>query len=258
MFRKELFFMNKYFALLATAFMTSSFGNTTIPAGNYDFDNKNIAISTPSTDSTFLSLSGTAILYEPILTTSDIITTGNPVFTASGTTITGDSVLTTSGTSIKRKAKSKSGILKAKKSKKPKYTKMEVPKHNNFKSYMGYRSITCKASKQYKLQQRAKTGKYGIRTIKGRYLIALGTYYTKNVGDKFDIKLSDGTILKCMIGDIKSDRHTDSKRQKQKYDGSIMEFITDPSKMPSYVKRAGSYTACEKFSGSIKEIRKLK
>lgn len=245
MFRKELFFMNKYFALLATAIMTSSLGNTTILAKNYDFDNKRIAVSTPSTDSTFLSLSGTSIIYEPILTTS-------------GTTITGEPLLTTSGTSMKLKSKSKIGILKAKKTKKPKYTKMEVPKHNNFKSYMGYRSITCKASKQYKLQQKAKTGKYGIRTIKGRYLIALGTYYTKNVGDKFDIKLSDGTILKCMIGDIKSDRHTDSKRQKQKYDGSIIEFITDPSKMPSYVKRAGSYTACEKFSGSIKEIRKLK
>jgi len=123
---------------------------------------------------------------------------------------------------------------------------------------MGYQSITCKASKQYKLQQKAKTGKYGIRTVKGRYLIAMGTYYTKNVGDKFDIKLSDGTILKCMIGDIKSDRHTDTKRQKQKYDGSIIEFISDPAKMPANVKRAGSYTACKKFSGSIKEIRKLK
>lgn len=224
--------MNKYFALLATAVVTSSLGNATIPTENCNFNNnKSIAVSTPS-NSTFLSLSGTAVICEPALTTS--------------------------GAAISLKSKSKTGVLKAKKPKKQKYVKMEVPKHNNFKSYMGYRSITCKASKQYKLQQKAKTGKHGIRMVKGRYLIAMGTYYTKNVGDKFDIKLSDGTMLKCMIGDIKSDRHTDTKCQKQKYDGSIIEFITDPAKMPSNVKRAGSYTACKKFSGSIKEIRKLK
>lgn len=156
------------------------------------------------------------------------------------------------------KKSKKKALPKKIKKKKIKYKKMEVPKHNNFKSYMGYQSITCKASKQYKLQQKAKTGKFGIRMVNDRYLIALGTYYTKNVGDKFDIKLSDGTIIKCMIGDIKSDMHTDAKRQKQRYDGSILEFITDPDKMPHDVKRAGSYTACKKFSGSIKEIRKLK
>lgn len=226
--------MNKYLAILATVIVTSSLGNTTIHAENYDyeFSNSSIAVSTTIKNSTFHLLSGPAIKCEQTISTS--------------------------GTAILSKQPASTGKLKKLKTKKQKFKKMEVPKHNNFKSYMGYQSITCKASKQYKLQQKAKTGKYGIRTVKGRYLIAMGTYYTKNVGDKFDIKLSDGTIIKCMIGDIKSDRHTDAKRQKQKYDGSIIEFITDPAKMPSNVKRAGSYTVCKKFSGSIKEIRKLK
>lgn len=226
--------MNKYLAMLATVIFTSSLGNTTIQAEHYNsiFRNESITVSSTIKNPMLISLSGTAIRCE--------------------------SVVSPSGTAIRIQPSVSTGKLKNIKRKKPKYKKMEVPKHNNFKSYMGYQAITCKASKQYKLQQKAKTGKYGIRTLKGRYLIAMGTYYTKNVGDKFDIKLSDGTILKCMIGDIKSDRHTDSKRQKQKYDGSIIEFITDPSKMPSNVKRAGSYTACKKFSGSIKEIRKLK
>lgn len=232
MSRKELFFMNKYLAMLATVIAASSLGNNTICIENYHFCNQKIVVHTTTPNSTFLPLSGSSILY-------------NSIITGSGISIDSTPQLSTS----------KPKILKAKKRK---YKKMEVPKHNNFKSYMGYTSITCKASKQYKLQQKAKTGKYGIRTVNGRYLIAMGTYYSKNVGDKFDIKLSNGTILKCMIGDIKSDRHTDTKRQKQKYDGSIIEFITDTTKMPSNVKRAGSYTVCKKFSGFIKEIRKLK
>lgn len=235
--------MNKYLAILATVIFTSSLGNTTTQAEHYNpiFSNESITVSTAVKNPTFISLSGTAIKCEPIVSPSGTAIRSQP--SASPSTLQ---------TSVS------TGTLQNIKKKKQKYKKMEVPKHNNFKSYMGYQSITCKASKQYKLQQKAKTGKYGIRTVKGRYLIAMGTYYTKNVGDKFDIKLSDGTILKCMIGDIKSDRHTDTKRQKQKYDGSIIEFISDPAKMPANVKRAGSYTACKKFSGSIKEIRKLK
>lgn len=239
--------MNKYLAILATVIFTSSLGNTTTHAEHYDsiFRNKSIAVSTTVKNPTNISLSGTALRYEPIISPS-------------GTAIKCEPIISPSGTAIRKQPSVSTGKLQNIKKKKQKFKKMEVPKHNNFKSYMGYQSITCKSSKQYKLQQKAKTGKYGIRTVKGRYLIAMGTYYTKNVGDKFDIKLSDGTMLKCMIGDIKSDRHTDTKRQKQKYDGSIIEFISDPAKMPANVKRAGSYSACKKFSGSIKEIRKLK
>ncbi len=223
--------MNKYLAILATVIVTSSLGRTA-QGPDYSFNNKNIAVSTTTENSTFVPLSGPAIICTPMVTGS--------------------------GVAINIKPQISTGKAKVIKAKKQKYIKMEVPKHNNFKSYMGYKTITCKSSKQYKLQQKAKTGKYGIRTAKGRYLIAMGTYYSNNVGDKFDIKLSNGTVLKCMIGDIKSDRHTDAKRQKQKYDGSIIEFITDPTKMPSDVKKAGSYTVCKKFSGYIKEIRKLK
>lgn len=218
---------------------------------------------------TLAPVSGTAIRSKALTSTSGTATGSEPLTSISGAAIKAENIVSkvntekiqkqTTATQLeKTKKEPSSNKLKKIKVKKQKYKKMEVPKHNNFKSYMGYKSITCKSSKQYKLQQKAKTGKFGIRTVEGRYLIAMGTYYTKNVGDKFDIKLSDGTIIKCMIGDIKSDKHTDARRQKQKYDGSIIEFISDPAKMPSNVKRTGSYTACRKFSGSIKEIRKLK
>lgn len=267
--------MNRYFTLLAAVIVTSSLGNPKIHAKNCD-NGQTFVPYTETFPETFLPLpadnhetitmspvTGTSIL-APISGTAVRIA---PLSSISGTAITTENLMpnidmqniqpkNTSVRYIKKESSQKKSMKNN--AKKIKYTKMEVPKHNNFKSYMGYQSITCRTSKQYKLQQKAKTGKFGIRTVEGRYLIAMGTYYTKNVGDKFDIKLSDGTVIKCMIGDIKSDKHTDAKKQKQKYDGSIIEFITDPAKMPSTVKRAGSYSVCKKFSGSVKEIRKLK
>lgn len=223
-----------------------------------------ISVSETSTNFEALTaVSGTAIGFEPFSSTSGAAIEFEPLFSTSSAAINAETIAPTVDTeniqnnTTKQLEKAQKKFKKAK-VRKTKYIKMEVPKHNNFKSYMSYRAITCKTSKQYKLQQKAKTGKFGIRTVEGRYLIAMGTYYTKNVGDKFDITLSDGTIIKCMIGDIKADKDTDSKKQKQKYDGSIIEFITDTDKMPSTVKRAGSYTVCKKFSGSIKEIKKVK
>ena len=269
--------MNKYLALLATVIVTSSLGSTKIQAKEYNpgqaMKSEQTILSTGAAirSKPALCAFGTAIKSNTPVCPSQAAVKSEPAACVSGTAMKSEVLtcissgaaistekVTTKKTTTKITAKKTANKLKKTKVKKQKYKKMQVPRHNNFKSYMGYRSITCKASKQYKLQQKAKTGKYGIRTVKGRYLIAMGTYYSKHIGDKFDIKLSDGTVIKCMIGDIKSDRHTDAKRQKQKYDGSIIEFISDPSKMPSKVKRAGSYTACKKFSGYIKEIRKLK
>lgn len=261
--------MNKCLAMLVAVIVTSSLGHSEIHAQNYNIGQATqikdaTTVSSIAVTSPVPSVSGTAINIKPLFAASELISTLNSLTPVSGTALQAQNIMPKSNTKQNKniltplKKSKKKALLKKIKKKKIKYKKMEVPKHNNFKSYMGYQSITCKVSKQYKLQKKAKTGKFGIRMVNDRYLIALGTYYTKNVGDKFDIKLSDGTIIKCMIGDIKSDMHTDAKRQKQRYDGSIIEFITDPDKMPHDVKRAGSYTVCKQFSGSIKEIRKLK
>lgn len=74
-----------------------------------------------------------------------------------------------------------------------------------------------------------------------RYLVAMGSVYT-DIGTggqgcwgsgssaKFDITFSSGVTIKVMIGDQKSDNHTDEKTHAfQKYDGSVMEFIVHDS-----------------------------
>ncbi len=78
-------------------------------------------------------------------------------------------------------------------------------------SYEYRQNITKKSSDQYKQLQQPNvyTDELGYVKLDDRYLIAVGTAYAGNVGDKIDVLYEDGTILKCIVGDFKSDRHTD-------------------------------------------------
>ena len=61
----------------------------------------------------------------------------------------------------------------------------------------------------------------------GRYCIAVGTAYAKKIGTYIDVVLEDGTILNCILGDVKSDAHTDETHRFHAVDGSVVEFIVD-------------------------------
>ena len=71
----------------------------------------------------------------------------------------------------------------------------------SFKSYMDYTKITNTTSKQYRYQQSATTNEDGIRCYNGYPMVALGTYYTDNVGDMFNITLDTGNVFTVVIGD---------------------------------------------------------
>lgn len=96
----------------------------------------------------------------------------------------------------------------------------------NRKSYMYYQAITNTSSKQYRLQNRAYTNSEGLRMLNGRYMIALGSRYSINIGQYVDLVLDNGTIIECILGDAKSDRHTDVTNSIA-LDGSVAEFIVD-------------------------------
>lgn len=96
----------------------------------------------------------------------------------------------------------------------------------NRKSYMYYQAITDTSSKQYRLQMRAHTNSEGLRMLNGRYMIALGSRYSVNIGQYVDLVLDNGTIIECILGDAKSDRHTDVTNSIA-LDGSVAEFIVD-------------------------------
>lgn len=160
----------------------------------------------------------------------------------------------------RKKASGKKSSKKTKKARKKKafkerYTAYGTPSNNSFKSYMSYRAVSS-SSAQGKLQAKAKTdAETGIRKVDGRYCVALGSYYCSRIGTKFDLVMSNGSIIKCILADQKANRDTDAKNQKTS-DGSIAEFLVDMDKLPSKVKTMGDVSyANRKLKGNIAKIR---
>jgi hypothetical protein len=166
----------------------------------------------------------------------------------------------TSSKKNSRKKKSSKKTTKKKKSRKKKssnerYKVYPTPAKNSFKSYMSYRAVSS-SSAQGKLQAQAKTdSQTGIRTVDGRYCIALGSFYCSKIGTKIDLVMENGSVVKCILADQKANRDTDSKNQKTS-DGSMAEFLVDMNKLPSKAKMMGdvSYTTSA-LKGSISKVR---
>lgn len=139
------------------------------------------------------------------------------------------------------------------------YREFAVPENRGFKSFEPYNRFNPKY-KQYKLQQNAYTGEYGIRQVNGRFCIALGTYYFENVtndiiGTYVDLVLENGVVIPCILGDIKADEHTDAQHI-MTANGCLSEFIVDKSQLPKDVKSMGnvSYAKAEWRSPVAKVI----
>jgi hypothetical protein len=115
------------------------------------------------------------------------------------------------------------------------YAEMSVPMNKNSFAYMNHSAITSKDSRQWQVKQIAYTDIYGLRCVEQYYLVAMGTYYGK-VGDKFKIHTASGGWYVVMLGDIKSDAHTDSTHRVCQTNGSIIEFIMDGSVITNSTK----------------------
>ena len=143
---------------------------------------------------------------------------------------------------------------------------MKIPNcDTSFKSYMDYRYITNKASDQYKLQLSAWTDNMGLRRVDDYYLVAMGTYYSDNIGDKFRITLEGDRTFDVMIGDVKADIHTDKNNMYSTVynsDGSfksanVIEFIVDKKTISKKVKLWGDVSAYDEFAGNIVKIERI-
>ena len=130
------------------------------------------------------------------------------------------------------------------------------PVSGEFKTYMDYRTITDTSSKQYKLQQQATTNEIGIREINGRLMVAMGTYYVEKVGKKFDITLSTGEVIPVIVGDIKSDLHTDPTNRYIEHNGNIVEFIVNEDILDRKIKLTGSLNH-GKLKGQVTKIQEV-
>ena len=126
----------------------------------------------------------------------------------------------------------------------PNFVVFDVPKKYNkkdFKSYEDYRAIKVEGMPHLFLQRYyAYTEPNGIRAIEDRYCIALGSYFTTEIGQYIDVVLENGTVIECILGDQKADRHTDDKHIAHLTDGSVVEFIIDKDVMNDRVEEIGN------------------
>lgn len=136
------------------------------------------------------------------------------------------------------------------------YIEYIAPITSGFKSYMPYTSITSKSSPQYKLQQSAYTGTYGIRQYGNRYCVAIGTAFNADVGTYFDLILENGAVIPCIVADIKANNHTDSNNMVTIANGCLTEFIVDSSALNRNAKRMGDISYCNKdWDSRVEKIR---
>lgn len=143
---------------------------------------------------------------------------------------------------------------------------LDIPTCNTeFKTYMDYRCITDKTSAQYELQQFAWTDEDGFRRIGDDYIVAMGTYYAENVGDRFKITLDTDNEITVIIGDIKQDIHTDYFNQYTPiydendifFSGNVLEFIVDTDVLPKVPRRLGTVSYFDYLKGNIKSIERI-
>ena len=137
------------------------------------------------------------------------------------------------------------------------YIEYKIPHSNGFKSYMGYKAITNKSSKQYLIQNTyAYTGDYGIRQVDGRFCVALGSYFGVNIGQYFDLVLKNGTIIPCIMGDAKANKDTDNNNLFTSANGCCSEFIVDSSALVKAAKNSGNISSVsEDWNSPVQYIR---
>ena len=110
-------------------------------------------------------------------------------------------------------------------------TTIEIPKGlGSVHTYMGWQMITATTSTQYKLREQAGMNfdENGFGIINGRYVIACTTTFGQ-VGDYIDFYKEDGSVMPCIIGDIKNQNDDGCNQWGHTNGKCIVEFVVNKS-----------------------------
>lgn len=107
-------------------------------------------------------------------------------------------------------------------------TIMIPPGLGSVHTYMAWQMITAKDSLQYKLKDQAGMNfdEEGFGRINGRYVIACTTTFGQ-AGDYIDFYQEDGTVIQCIIGDIKNQNDAGCNEWGHNNGTCIIEFVVD-------------------------------
>jgi len=146
------------------------------------------------------------------------------------------------------------------------YTEVKnVCSTSSVKTYMDYRSINAKNSKQYKYIQAYLTVNETTGLLEddeGFIAVALGSSFG-DIGSKFIFTLDTGIQLKVVKVDQKSDNDTINGCY-QAVDKSVIEFVLDSTIAKSYyptgknnLVSSGNLNTLDDFNGHIEKIEKV-
>lgn len=112
-----------------------------------------------------------------------------------------------------------------------------IPEYSGFKSFMSYKTFG-KKSNQYKLQQLATTDENGFRRVNDYYIIAIGSFFEAKVGQRVNLVLENGEVIKCVVGDEKAAKDTDPSNIFSR-NNCMSEFVVDLKALENTVKSRG-------------------
>lgn len=141
-----------------------------------------------------------------------------------------------------------------------KAVKIDVCNHSSTKTYMDYRAITNKKSKQYQfIHANMTVDERGYLVDNEGYIgVALGSYFGE-IGTKYIFTLDTGKQIKVVKVEAKADNHTINGCY-QKWDGSVIEFVIDSNAFEKssngYVYN-GNFNNIPEFKGKIIKIEKV-
>ena len=133
------------------------------------------------------------------------------------------------------------------------------------KTYMDYRAITDRSSKQYKYirDNMMLDETTGFLVDEDGFIgVALGSYYGV-IGDRYYVTLESGVVLPLVKVEEKADGDTDGGCYHYS-DGSVIEFVIDVDYADSYFGQygnglilSGNYNNYDLFKGKIEKVEKV-
>lgn len=127
------------------------------------------------------------------------------------------------------------------------------PKH-----FTDYRFYNLWYTPHYRLQQSAYTDKDGLRRFNDDYIVAMGKFYSEDIGDRFHVTLDTGVEFTVILGDGKHPSDCDINNMyapcmnyADEDCANLLEFIVDDSIMSADVYAYGSIDCIDKFKGNI-------
>lgn len=132
---------------------------------------------------------------------------------------------------------------------------------SNMKYCTDYRWYGIEGTPHNKMQNLSYTDEIGCRRYNNDYCVALGSFYSERIGDRFEITLESGNVFTVITGDMKADCDTDITNMytpcvnyENEYCANIIEFIIDEEIISDDVYNYGSLDYHEEFKGDIVKI----